>query len=445
MVGKRRYCIMKRTITKIEAKPKIVTKTKVAAYARVSTGKDAMLHSLASQINHYKKLIQSNNEWQFVGVYADEVITGTKESRTEFQQLIKDCKARKIDMIITKSISRFARNTVTLLKTVRELKSIHVDVFFEEQNIHSISSDGEMILTLLASFAQEESRSVSDNMKWRIKKEFENGAIWGGRSSLGYKLVDKKFIVIPEEAEIVKLIFQLYIDGHGADSIRKILDSKGIKPMYTKKWGHSSIMKILKNRNYTGDLILQKTYRENHLTKRQIINNGELDRYFIKDNHEAVIDRDTFEKAERIRKERAQKNRPHSPRQDYPFLGKVKCGICGKSYTRKRMRDKLIWVCSFSVKMGQKVCNAKLVPNNIIVEASKHVLSIEQYDNAIFNSKVNQIIVKPNRLLEFHMKNGKIIDYHWEHQSRSKSWTPEMREQARERSILQHQGGKQYA
>lgn len=436
---------MKRTITKIEAKPKIVTKTKVAAYARVSTGKDAMLHSLASQINHYKKLIQSNNEWQFVGVYADEVITGTKESRTEFQQLIKDCKARKIDMIITKSISRFARNTVTLLKTVRELKSIHVDVFFEEQNIHSISSDGEMILTLLASFAQEESRSVSDNMKWRIKKEFENGAIWGGRSSLGYKLVDKKFIVIPEEAEIVKLIFQLYIDGHGADSIRKILDSKGIKPMYTKKWGHSSIMKILKNRNYTGDLILQKTYRENHLTKRQIINNGELDRYFIKDNHEAVIDRDTFEKAERIRKERAQKNRPHSPRQDYPFLGKVKCGICGKSYTRKRMRDKLIWVCSFSVKMGQKVCNAKLVPNNIIVEASKHVLSIEQYDNAIFNSKVNQIIVKPNRLLEFHMKNGKIIDYHWEHQSRSKSWTPEMREQARERSILQHQGGKQYA
>jgi len=436
---------MKRTITKIEAKPKIVTKTKVAAYARVSTGKDSMLHSLASQINHYKKFIQSNNEWQFVGVYADEALTGTKESREEFQQLIKDCKAGKIDMIITKSISRFARNTVTLLKTVRELKSIHVDVFFEEQNIHSISSDGEMILTLLASFAQEESRSVSDNMKWRIKKEFENGAIWGGRSSLGYKLVNKQFIVIPKEARIVRLIFQLYIDGHGADSIRKILDAKGIKPMYTKKWGHSSIMKILKNKNYTGDLILQKTYRENHLTKRQIINKGELDRYFIKDNHEAIVSRDTFEKAERIRKERAQKNKPHSPRQDYPFLGRVKCGICGKSYTRKRMRDKFIWVCSLSVRQGQEVCNAKLVPNNIIVEASKDVLGLEQYDNAIFNSKVNQIIVKPNRLLEFHMKDGKIIDYHWEHESRSKSWTPKMKEQARERSILQHQGGKQYA
>ncbi|MFA7076531.1 MAG: recombinase family protein [Candidatus Izemoplasmatales bacterium] len=436
---------MKRTITKIEAKPRIVTKTKVAAYARVSTGKDAMLHSLASQINHYKKLIQSNNEWQFVGVYADEALTGTKESREEFQQLIKDCKAGKIDMIITKSISRFARNTVTLLKTVRELKSIHVDVFFEEQNIHSISSDGEMILTLLASFAQEESRSVSDNMKWRIKKEFENGVLWGGRSSLGYKLVDKQFIVIPEEAEIVRLIFQLYIEGHGADSIRKILDSKGIEPMYTKKWGHSSIMKILKNRNYTGDLILQKTYRENHLTKRQIINKGELDRYFIKDNHEAIVSRDTFEKAERIRKEKAQKNKPHSPRQDYPFLGKVKCGICGKSYTRKRMRQKLVWVCSFSVKMGQKVCNAKLVPNDIIVPAAKDVLGMDLYDETCFKSKVNKIIVKPNRLLELHMKDGKMIDYHWKHESRSKSWTPEMREQARKRSILQHQGGKQYA
>ena len=436
---------MRRTITKIEAMPKVVTKTRVVAYARVSTGKDAMLQSLASQITHYKKFIQSNSEWQFVGVYADEAATGTKESREEFQQLLTDCRDDKIDMIITKSISRFARNTVILLGVIRELIKLDVDVFFEEQNIHSNSGEGEMILTLLASFAQEESRSVSDNMKWRIKKEFENGAIWGGRSSLGYKLVDKKFIVVPEEAEVVRLIFQLYIDGHGADSIRKILDSKGIEPMYTKKWGHSSIMKVLKNRNYTGDLILQKTYRENYLTKRQIINKGELDRYFIQDNHEAIISRDTFEKAERIRKERAQKNKPHSPRQDYPFLGKVKCGICGKSYTRKRMRDKLIWVCSLSVRQGQDVCNAKLVPDNIIVEASKHVLSIEQYDNAIFNSKVKGIIVKPDRILDFRMKDGTILKHYWKHQSRSKSWTPEMKEQARQRSILQHQGGKQYA
>ena len=436
---------MRRTITKIEAIPKVVTKTRVAAYARVSTGKDAMLQSLASQITHYKKFIQSNSEWQFVGVYADEAATGTKESREEFQQLLTDCRDDKIDMIITKSISRFARNTVTLLGVVRELMKLDVNVYFEEQNIHSNSGEGEMILTLLASIAQEESRSVSENMKWRIKKDFQEGMIWGGRSSYGYKLEDRKLTIIPEEAEVVKLIFKLYIEGHGADAIRKILDSKNIKPKNTKRWGHSSIMKILKNRNYTGDLILQKTYRENHLTKRQVINKGEFDRYFIKDNHKAIIGRDIFEKAEQIRKERSQKNKPHTPRGDYPFLGKVKCGICGKSYTRKRMRQKLVWLCSLSVKMGQEVCHAKLVPNDIIVEASNHVLGIEQYDNAIFNSKVNQIIVKPNRLLEFHMKDGTCLNYHWEHRSRSKSWTPEMKQQAKERSILQHRGGKQDA
>ncbi len=436
---------MKRTITKIEAKPRMVTKTKVAAYARVSSGKDAMLHSLASQVSHYKKLIQDNNDWEFAGVYADEAYTGTKESRVEFQQLIKDCKAGKIDMIITKSISRFARNTVTLLKTVRELKSIQVDVFFEDQNIHSISSEGEMILTLLASVTQEESRSVSDNMKWRIKREFENGVMWGGRSSLGYKLVEKKLTIVPEEAEIVKLIFQLYIDGHGADSIRKILDSKGIKPMYTKTWGHSSIMKILKNRNYTGDLILQKTYVENHLTKKQKMNKGELNKYLIKDNHEAIISKETFERAEAIRKQRASKNKPHKPRLQYPFKGITKCGICSSSYTRKRMRDKLVWVCSLSARQGQYVCNAKLVPDNIIVEASNHILGMDRYDDTYFKSKVKKIIVKPNRLLEFHMKYDTIINYHWEHPSRSISWTPDMKEKAKKRSILQHQGGKQDA
>lgn len=436
---------MKRTITKIEAKSRIVSKTKVAAYARVSSGKDAMLHSLASQVSHYKKLIQDNKEWEFAGVYADEAYTGTKESRIEFQQLIKDCKAGKIDMIITKSISRFARNTLTLLKTVRELKSVHVDVFFEEQNIHSISSEGEMILTLLASVAQEESRSVSDNMKWRIKREFENGVMWGGRSSLGYKLVDKKLTIVPEEAKIVKLIFQLYIDGHGADTIRKILDSKDIKPMYTITWSHSSIMKILKNRNYTGDLILQKTYVENHLTKKQKMNKGELNKYLIEDNHEAIISKETFEKAQAIRKQRASKNKPHKPRQEYPFKGITECGICGSSYTRKRMRDKLVWVCSLSARQGQEVCDAKLVPNNIIVEASKNILGLDQYDDTYFKSKVKTIIVKPNRLLEFHMKDGTFIKYHWEHSSRSNSWTTDMKEKARQHSILQHQGGKQDA
>ena len=168
---------MNMVITKIEAKPITPKRKRVAAYARVSSGKDAMIHSLASQVAYYKRLIQSKHDWNFVGVYADKAATGTKDARDEFQALLKDSRSGKIDMIITKSISRFARNTLTLLEVVRELKDLKVDVYFEEQNIHTLSGEGEMILTFLATFAQEESRSVSENMKWRISKDFKEGLI----------------------------------------------------------------------------------------------------------------------------------------------------------------------------------------------------------------------------------------------------------------------------
>ena len=148
---------------------------RVAAYARVSSGKDAMLHSLSAQISYYSDLIQNHSGWQYAGVYADEALTGTKDNRENFQRLLADCRAGNVDMVITKSISRFARNTVTLLETVRELKNMGVDVFFEEQNIHSLSADGELMLTILASYAQEESLSASENQKWRVKRNFENG------------------------------------------------------------------------------------------------------------------------------------------------------------------------------------------------------------------------------------------------------------------------------
>lgn len=164
---------MEMKITKISTLPQLDRKKRVAAYARVSTGKDAMLHSLSAQVSYYNNLIQNNNEWEFAGIYADEAMSGTKDNREEFNRMVDDCKAGKIDLIITKAISRFARNTATLLSTIRELSSVGVDVFFEEQNLHSISGDGEMILTLLASCAQEEARSASENVKWRVKKDFK--------------------------------------------------------------------------------------------------------------------------------------------------------------------------------------------------------------------------------------------------------------------------------
>jgi len=432
---------MKKIITKIDAIPKLSTKKRVAAYARVSSGKDAMLHSLSTQVNYYKKLIQENSEWEFVGVYADEAMTGTKDSRDEFQQLLNDCRLGRIDMIITKSISRFARNTVTLLETVRELQTLNVDVFFEEQNIHSISGEGEMILSLLASMAQEESRSTSENMKWRIKKDFEQGIMWGGNSCYGYKLENKQLILIPEEADAVRLIFQLYIEGKGADTIGKILDSKGVEPKYSSKWNRSTIMTILSNYNYTGDLILQKTYRENHLSKRKIINSGEFNRYAVKNHHQAIISKELFDEVQRIRKQKAERVKSHSKKKHYCFQGMIRCGICGRAYTHKITPHNEIWKCSLSVAKGKEACNSKQVPHNIIVEASKHILSMDQYDEAYFNSKVKAIIVMPNRALQFQMKDGTSKDYKWKEKSRSASWTPEMKEKASKRAFEQHRGG----
>ena len=193
--------------------------TRVAAYSRVSSGKDAMLHSLSAQISYYSNLIQNHKGWQYVGVYADEALTGTKDNREKFQQMLADCRAGKIDMVITKSISRFARNTITLLESVRELKALGVDVFFEEQNIHTMSADGELMITILASCAQEESLSASENMKWRIRKGFERGEMINLRFLYGYSIKKGVVTVDPAQAEIVREIFRRFNDGESMGGI----------------------------------------------------------------------------------------------------------------------------------------------------------------------------------------------------------------------------------
>ena len=216
-------------------------------------------------------LINMEHEWLFVGIYSDEAITGTKSERKGFQQMLEDCKDGKVDMIITKSISRFARNTVTLLETVRSLKLMGVDVFFEEQNIHTMSADGELMLTILASYAQEESRSVSENMKWRIKKNFEEGMPWNG-GMLGYRIGDGQYVVIAEESDVVKRIYAEFLEGKGTNAIAKGLNEDKIPTRFGERWHPSVIAKILRNYTYTGNLLLQKTFVENHITKKNKIN-----------------------------------------------------------------------------------------------------------------------------------------------------------------------------
>lgn len=249
---------MEKTIVNIAPAAAETPRTKrVAAYARVSCGKDTMLHSLAAQIDYYRDYIIRNPEWRFAGVYADEAKTGTKDNREQFQLLLTECRSGNVDMIITKSISRLARNTVTLLETVRELKSLGVDVFFEEQNIYTLSAEGEVMLTLLASFAQAESLSCSDNCKWRIRKGFEEGRA-STCTMLGYRLMNGEITLIEDEAKIAKRIFDLYLAGYGLQKIANTLNEEGLYSIFGNEWHPTTLRKVLTNEKYCGDLLLQK-------------------------------------------------------------------------------------------------------------------------------------------------------------------------------------------
>lgn len=331
---------------------------KVAAYARVSSGKDAMLHSLSAQVSYYNDYIQQQPGWVFAGVYADEALTGTKETRADFQRLLGDCRQGKVHMILTKSISRFARNTVTLLETVRELKDMGVDVYFEEQNIHTMSADGELMLTILASYAQEEARSASENQLWRVKRNFEMGKPWNC-TMLGYRYDGGQLQIVPEEAEIVQRIFRLYQDGVGTQQIAKHLNKDRLLTRQGKPWTRNGVMLILKNYAYTGNLILQRTYNENYITKRKMQNNGQLPHYHATDTHEAIIDLDAFLAVQLEMERRAKTYTKTGPTASYPFSKKLVCSICSQTYRRKVSHGIAKWVCPTFTTWGRDTCPSK--------------------------------------------------------------------------------------
>ena len=407
---------MKKIIRQIKPQPRLTQKKKVAAYARVSSGKDTMLHSLSAQVSYYSSLIQKETDWQYIGVYSDEAITGTKEERPGLQRMIADCRDGKIDMILTKSISRFARNTVTLLETVRMLKAMGVDIYFEEQNIHTLSSDGELLLTILASYAQEESRSVSENMKWRIKKNFEAGVPWNGRM-LGYRLDGDHYEIVAEEAALVRRIFTEYLEGAGFNLIAQRLNEDGITPAWGELWHKTTIAKILRQYAYTGNLLLQRTFRDNHITKKSCINEGQLPQYHAEDSHDAIIDMDTF-MAVQLEMERREK-KPRTPRQTYPYTGLMVCAKCGKSYRRKVTATGPVWICATYNTRGKKYCASKQIPESILETTTASVT-----DDL---TSIVKIIVDDGNLLHYQLADGAVIERTWKDRSRSESWTDEMR------------------
>lgn len=409
--------------------PVRMKKKRVAAYARVSCGKDTMLHSLKAQIDYYRDYICGNPEWEFAGVYADEAKTGTKDTREQFQLLLSDCRAGKIDAIITKAISRFARNTVTLLETIRLLRGMGIDVFFEEQNMHTLGDEGELLITLLASLAQEESLSCSENVKWRIRKGFEEGRPWVC-DMLGYRLVDGEITLIPEEAVIARRIFDLYLKGCGIQKIANTLNEAGYRTIRGNEWGRSTIQKLLRNEAYAGDLLLQKTYRPDHISKGKAMNTGQLPKYLIEDDHEAIVDKETFAAVAR-EIERRRSSSPCMAPAVGVFSGKVRCPLCGKNYRRKYSREVVKWRCSTFDNKGKKYCASKEVPESTLKAAAATVLGLEAFDENEFSRQIDHIDACNGNLLRFFFKNGTIKEFQWQDRSRRESWTEEMREEAR--------------
>ena len=408
---------MSRAITIVPKPPKLEQKKRVAAYARVSSGKDAMLHSLSAQVSYYSDLIQNHDDWLYVGVYADEAKTGTKESRADFQRLISDCRAGKIDMVITKSISRFARNTVTLLQTVRDFKAWEVDIFFEEQNIHTMSGDGELMMTILASYAQEESRSASENQKWRIKRNFEEGMLWNG-AMLGYRLKNSRYEIIPEEAYIVRRIYDEYLSGDGYLTIAKRLNEDGIPSRFGKQWGQSVISKIRSNYTYTGNLILQKTFRENHITKK------------------TIIDMETFQavQAEKTRRAARFLKKP-APKKSYSFTSLLVCDGCGKNYRRKVTKTGPVWVCGTFNSMGKAACASKQIPEETLQSVTAEVLGQMDFPEKLLRRLIKSILVCNGNVLIFRFFDGSEITRTWQDRSRRQSWTDEMKATARQKTL----------
>lgn len=415
---------MPRTVEQIQFAPWMPKPLRVAAYARVSSGKDAMLHSLAAQVDHYSTYIRHHHGWEYVGVYADEAKTGTRDSRENFQRMLADCRAGKIDYIITKSVSRFSRNTVTLLETIRELKGLGISVYFEEQSIDTATADGELMLSILASYAQEESLSASENQKWRVRRNFEQGIPWRF-FMLGYHGENGKLVVVPEEADIVRGIFRDYLDGKGTAAIVKQLNEEGYATQSGCVFHKSAVDRILRNYAYTGNLLLQTKFRENHLTKITRKNQGELPQYHAANTHEAIISPETFQAVQDEIQRRKEKYAPTKPRKLSLFTGLITCAICGKHYRRKTAATGPVWICSTYNSYGKAHCPSKAVPEEKLMQVAAQVGPV---------SEITAITAHNDNLLEFTLKDGTNAVKRWQDRSRAESWTAEMRRAAGEKT-----------
>lgn len=369
---------------------------RVAAYARVSLETDKLAHSLSAQTSYYSEFIRQNPDWVLAGIYADSFISGTEISnRAEFNRLIEDCEQGNIDIILCKSVSRFARNTVDLLNTVRRLKELGIDVCFEKESINSLSDDGEFMMTVIASFAQEESRSISENVKWGIRRRFKTGAAAvRNKSVLGYRYDGERYIVVPEEADAVRRIFRDYIKGVPLRKIAENMKSAGFVTPQGGSFSHTHIDYIVRNELYIGNIVTQKTFVRDFITHKKTPNRGELPQYRISGCHEPIIDEDTFAKAQ------AEAERRAAEKPVYRYSGKLICGKCKKPFTRRSNKGKYAcWHC--------RSCS------DIKLKEDKLDALLDMTDREFFEN-IRKITVYDDGILEVQFFNGRTEKWQYE-------------------------------
>lgn len=334
-------------------------KKRVAAYCRVSTDHEDQANSFESQQRYFRQVIERNPDWELYEIFADEGLSGTTtKKRKDFNRMIECAKNGDFDLIITKEISRFARNTLDSIYYTRDLKKHGVGVIFMNDNINTMDGDAELRLAIMSSIAQEESRKTSERVKWGQKRRMEQGVVFG-RSMLGYDVEGGKMTINEEGAKVVRLIFHKFVnEGKGTLVIARELREEGILPMRVKEWSNTVILRVIRNEKYCGDLVQKKTYTPDYLSHSKKYNRGQEEFVILRDHHEPIISRELFEKANRILDARSlsQKGRSkHSSR--YPFSGKIKCGRCGSNCvarykTRKDGSRYKAWRCAEAVKNG---------------------------------------------------------------------------------------------
>lgn len=386
-------------------------KLRVAAYCRVSTSGPVQLGSLEIQIETYTHMIASCPDWIFVGVFYDVGSGLRRTGRAGLDALLRKAKRGKVDYIVTKSISRVSRDTLELLKIIRFLRERGINMHFENENLDSIKQDKEFEITLRSMLAQDESRNISENIQWGFQRKFEKGDVFKKyKNFMGYTCVDGEIVIVSEQAETVRKIFELYLQGLTLGQIKMYLESMDIKTFTGKdQWDTTTIQKMLKNEKYKGDTLLQKTYTEDFMTGRKVKNTGQRTQYFVSESHPAIVTAEVFD---RVQEEIAKRSRVihHEDgtisQNDSKYNGKyllgnlLVCGDCGASYRRRTERGKVVWRCATRIEKGKEACSdSPTINEEWLKEELSKLICNGIYDESVVKSKVDRIEVYDGHVL----------------------------------------------